>query len=59
MFGDLQRTYHWVLPTHRYKCQEQLIADLDLCVIQPAEKKAEKLRKPSPHNLLLRYAAAP
>jgi hypothetical protein len=45
MFPDLQRAYHWVLPTHRYKSQEQLIADLDLCVIRPAEEKAEQLRK--------------
>jgi len=45
MFCDLQRTYHWVLPTHRYKSQGQLIADLDLCVIRPAEKKVEALRK--------------
>jgi uncharacterized protein YjbI with pentapeptide repeats len=44
MFRDLQRTYHWVLPTHPYESQEQLIADLDLCVIKPAEEKAEQLR---------------
>ena len=45
MFSDLQHRYHWVLPTHRYEWQEQLIADLELCVIQPAAKKAEELRK--------------
>ncbi len=45
MFADLQRRYHWVLPTHRYESQEQLIADLDLCVIRPAAEKAEELRK--------------
>ena len=45
MFGDLQRRYHWVLPTHRYERQEQLIDDLDLCVIRPAAEKAEALRK--------------
>jgi uncharacterized protein YjbI with pentapeptide repeats len=45
MFADLQRRYHWVLPTHRYGSQEQLIADLDLCVIRPAVEKAEELRK--------------
>jgi hypothetical protein len=44
MFRDL-RTYPWVLPTHRYKSQEQLIADLDLCLIRPAAEKAEELRK--------------
>jgi hypothetical protein len=45
MFGDLQRRHHWVLPTHRYERQEQLIADLDMCVIRPAEEKADELRK--------------
>lgn len=45
MFRDLQRRHHWVLPTQRYKSREQLIADLDLRVIRPAEKKAEQLRK--------------
>ena len=45
MFGNLQDRYHWVLPTHRYESQEQLIADLDVCVIQKAEEKARKLRK--------------
>ena len=45
MFRDLQRRHRWVLPTHRYKRQEQLIADLDLRVIRPAEEKAEQLRK--------------
>ena len=45
MFRDLQRTYHWVLPTHRYKSQEQLIADLDLCVIRPAAEKADEIRR--------------
>jgi hypothetical protein len=45
MFGDLQRRYPWVLPTHRYEHQEQLIADLDLCIIRPAAEKAEELRK--------------
>jgi hypothetical protein len=44
MFRDL-RAYPWVLPTHRYESQEQLIADLDRRVIRPAEKKAEQLRK--------------
>jgi hypothetical protein len=28
MFQDLQRRYHWVLTTHRYDSQMQLIADL-------------------------------
>jgi hypothetical protein len=45
MFGDLQRRHQWVLPTHRYERQEQLIADLDMCVIRPVEEKADELRK--------------
>ena len=45
MFIDLQRRFHWVLPTHRYDSQKQLIADLVQYVIQPAAEKAEELRK--------------
>jgi hypothetical protein len=26
MFDDLQRRYHWVLPTYRYADREQLLA---------------------------------
>jgi hypothetical protein len=37
MFADLQRRYHWVLTTHRYDTQEQLIADFGERVISPAE----------------------
>src|SRR4051812_30868479 len=46
MFPDLQRDYHWVLPTHHYDSQEQLIADLRERVIRPAEVKVEELRGP-------------
>jgi uncharacterized protein YjbI with pentapeptide repeats len=45
MFPDLQRRYHWVLPTHHYDNQQQLIADLRECVIRPAEDKAAVLRR--------------
>ena len=45
MFQDLQRRYHWVLTTHRYDSQMQLIADLDEKVIAPAEAKAKNLRR--------------
>jgi uncharacterized protein YjbI with pentapeptide repeats len=44
MFHDLQRRYHWVLPTHRYDTPGQLIADLDKRVICPAETKVLELR---------------
>jgi uncharacterized protein YjbI with pentapeptide repeats len=39
MFQDLRRRHHWVLTTHRYDSQEQLIADLGEKVIRPAELK--------------------
>jgi uncharacterized protein YjbI with pentapeptide repeats len=44
MFPDLQERYHWVLPTHHYDTQQQLIADLRERVIGPAETKAAQLR---------------
>jgi uncharacterized protein YjbI with pentapeptide repeats len=44
MFVDMQRRYHWVLATHRYDTQEQLIAGLDEWVIRPAEAKVLELR---------------
>jgi hypothetical protein len=43
MFHDWQLRYQWVLTTHRYTNQEQLIADLAGRVIAPAEAKAEEL----------------
>jgi uncharacterized protein YjbI with pentapeptide repeats len=44
MFEDLRLRHHWVLPTHRYITQQQLIADLSECVIRPAEDKAIAIR---------------
>jgi len=44
MFQDLRRRHHWVLTTHRYASQEQLIADLGEKVIRPAELKVLDLR---------------
>ena len=44
MFEDLRLRHHWVLPTHRYNTQQQLIADLDECVMRPAENKAIEIR---------------
>jgi uncharacterized protein YjbI with pentapeptide repeats len=46
MFQDLQRRYHWVLPTHRYDSPGQLIAEIDARVIRPAETKVLELRGP-------------
>ena len=44
MFADLQRRHHWVLPTHCYDSQKELIAHLDERVIRPAEDKVQELR---------------
>jgi uncharacterized protein YjbI with pentapeptide repeats len=44
MFRDLRRRHHWVLSTHRYDGQAQLIADLGEKVIRPAEFKVQDLR---------------
>jgi hypothetical protein len=38
--------YRSVLETHRYDSPERLIADLDKCVIRPAEAKVLELRGP-------------
>jgi hypothetical protein len=45
MMQDLRRKFHWVLATHRYDSQEQLIAELDEKVIAPAEATANDLRR--------------
>jgi uncharacterized protein YjbI with pentapeptide repeats len=44
MFQDLRRRHHWVLTTHRYASQKQLIADLGEKVIRPAELKVLDLQ---------------
>ena len=44
MFQDLRRRHHWVLTTHRYDSQMQLIADLGEKVIRPAELKVVDLQ---------------
>jgi hypothetical protein len=44
MFENLRRRYHWVLTTHRYDSQMQLIADLGEKVIRPAELKVLDLQ---------------
>jgi hypothetical protein len=45
MFRDLQRRYHWVLPTHHYQDLDDLLASLQTKVIAPAEHKAQELEK--------------
>ena len=44
MFQDLRRRHDWVLTTHRYDSQMQLIHDLGEKVIRPAELKAMDLQ---------------
>ena len=44
MFRDLRRRHHWVLTTHHYDSQTQLIADLGEKVIRPAELKVLDLQ---------------
>ena len=44
MFQDLRRRHHWVLTTHRYDSQMQLIDDLGEKVIRPAELKVLDLQ---------------
>lgn len=43
MFASLQK-YPWVLDIHRYADKSNLITDLEMKVIAPAEAKAEELR---------------
>ncbi len=45
MFVDLRKKYHWVLPTHKYRDLEDLLASLQARVIEPAEQKAQELEK--------------
>ena len=45
MFKDLQRRYHWVLPTYSYTDQAHLLATLQEHVIAPAEQKSRELEK--------------
>jgi uncharacterized protein YjbI with pentapeptide repeats len=47
MFDFFSR-YPWVLTTYRYVTQEHLLANLDACVVAPAEAKARELQRPQP-----------
>lgn len=44
MVKDVQRSYDWVLDTHRYKDLEHLIATFDQEVVAPAEAKVRDLQ---------------
>jgi uncharacterized protein YjbI with pentapeptide repeats len=44
MLADLQKNYHWVLPTLEYKTQGQLLDNIKLAIIDRALKKHNELR---------------
>jgi uncharacterized protein YjbI with pentapeptide repeats len=45
MFDFFSR-FPWVLTTYRYATEEHLLANLDACVVAPAEAKARELQRP-------------
>ena len=45
MFKDLQRRYHWVLPTYRYQGIDQLLSAIKDEIIMPAEEKGRELER--------------
>ena len=45
MFKDLQRRYHWVLPTYRYQDTDQLLSSIKEHIIKPAEEKGKELER--------------
>jgi uncharacterized protein YjbI with pentapeptide repeats len=47
MLVDLQKSFHWVLPTVGYRSKEELLDDqnLEAFIIDPARRKREELRK--------------
>jgi hypothetical protein len=47
MLADLQKSFHWVLPTVGYRSGEELLDDANLLkhIISPAMAKREELRK--------------
>ena len=45
MFENLRQRHPWILTTHRYDSQMQLIADLGEKVIAPAEAKVKALEE--------------
>ncbi len=45
MFKDLQRRYHWVLPTYRYQDTDQLLLSIKDNIITPAEEKGQELER--------------
>jgi hypothetical protein len=47
MLADLQKSYHWVLPTLGYESKEKLLEDrvINEYIIQPVNKKRAELRK--------------
>jgi hypothetical protein len=46
MMGDLQKSFHWVLPTLKYDSIEKLLDDNNLkkYILEPVNRKREELR---------------
>lgn len=64
MLGDLQKSFHWVLPTLKYESKEDLLDDENLktYIIDPANAKREELRKAKsqePETILIRKKSSP
>src|SRR6186997_1644233 len=47
IIGDLQKSFHWVLPTRKYESKEDLLdgENLKTYIIEPAFAKREQLRE--------------
>lgn len=59
MLGDLQKSFHWVLPTLKYESKEDLLdgENLKTYIIEPAFAKREQLREAKnqePETMLIR-----
>ena len=44
MMKDLQKSFHWVLPTLAYKSKEELFKNLKLAVVDRAVEKHDQFR---------------
>jgi hypothetical protein len=44
MMADLQKSFHWVLPTFAYRSKEELFKNLKIAIIDRAIEKHNQLR---------------
>ena len=63
MLVDLQKSFHWVLPTLRYETMEDLLDEENLksYIIDPVNKKREELRQAKnaePETILIKKKVA-